>query len=246
MRLSERFDVERFGLRRFPYVTAVVFAVTAVMNLAQIAIPSLLHDLERTPAGLHAEWWSTDTSLFVQDGGVFGTASNLVFLVVIGAAAEQALARATWLFCYFGAGVACEFIGYVWQPVGGGNSIAICGLTGACALALFRSDERLPKWTPQALVIWCGVLGSTADSGSTILTVVSMLAAMGAALLIGVGMDKGIPVGAPVALAVLDTGIGLLGAHNIHGAALVVGVALAVLAAVALGQRPLSQIAALH
>ena len=61
---------ERFGLRRFPVVTAVVCAVTGASNVLQSLVPGMLARLERAPAGLHGEWWRTGTALFVQDGGV--------------------------------------------------------------------------------------------------------------------------------------------------------------------------------
>jgi membrane associated rhomboid family serine protease len=55
----------------------------------------------------------------VQDGGVAGTVSNLLFLLLLGAFAEQLLERRQWLLCYFGAGLAGELAGYAWQPRGG-------------------------------------------------------------------------------------------------------------------------------
>jgi membrane associated rhomboid family serine protease len=60
--------------------------------------------LQRTPQGLHGDWWRTLTSLFVQDGGVAGTVSNLAFLLVMGVLTEQVLAAWQWLVCYFGPG----------------------------------------------------------------------------------------------------------------------------------------------
>jgi hypothetical protein len=89
----------RFGFQRFPVVTAVVFAVTATVSVLGLALPSLLATLERAPAGLHGDWWRTFTALFVQDGGAAGTLSNLLFLLVMGALAEQFLERWQWLVC---------------------------------------------------------------------------------------------------------------------------------------------------
>jgi membrane associated rhomboid family serine protease len=127
----------KIGLRRWPVLTAIVFAVTAAVNFAQFAAPAVLTHLERTPAGRHGDWWRSGTSLFVQDGGAAGTISNLLFLVVVGVAAEQISARWAWLVAYLGAAAAGEAVGYAWQPTGGGNSIAVCGLAALIAIALW-------------------------------------------------------------------------------------------------------------
>jgi Cupredoxin-like domain len=66
----------RFGFRRLPVVTGVVFAVTATTSILQFAIPGMLEALQRTPQGLHGDWWRTFTALLVQDGGVAATASK--------------------------------------------------------------------------------------------------------------------------------------------------------------------------
>jgi len=81
-------------LTRPPVATSLIVAATAGMSVAQWLHPGLLPRLERTPAELHGQPWRILTSLFVQDGGVLGTLSNLAFLVVLGVAAEQVLALA--------------------------------------------------------------------------------------------------------------------------------------------------------
>ena len=99
----------RLGLRRFPVVTAVAFAVTAVTSVLGLAEAEVLAAWQRTPEGLHGDWWRSFTSLLVQDGGVPGTLSNLCFL---GALAEQVAGRWRWLVAYLGAGLTGELAGY--------------------------------------------------------------------------------------------------------------------------------------
>ncbi|MGW2185629.1 rhomboid family intramembrane serine protease [Streptomyces sp. NPDC001667] len=229
---------ERARLRRFPVVTAVVFAVTTAVNLLQFAVPDTLGDLQRTPAGLHGEWWRSVTSLFVQDGGVAGTVSNLLFLLLVGAVAEQVLSPSRWLSQYFGVGVVCEFVGYAWQPIGGGNSIAVCGLAGAAALALWRADARLPGWAVQVLLLWCGCMIGTLWSGALIPAIVACVAA---SALVRAGEERGVAVHRAAALVVPVVGVVLSIAENIHGAALLLGCALAMSAARA--RRPVSRTA---
>jgi membrane associated rhomboid family serine protease len=142
---------------RFPIVTAVVFVVTAVTSVLGLAVPGVLEALERTPQGLHGEWWWTFTALFVQDGGVLGTVSNLTFLALLGVLAERLVGPRWWLAAYFGAGLAGELAGYAWQPTGAGNSVAVCGLAGVLVVAL-AAGTRLPVLAPMAVLWWCGAL----------------------------------------------------------------------------------------
>ena len=146
---------QRFGFQRLPVATAVVFVITATTSVLGLVIPGMLKGWQRTPQGLHGDWWRTFTALFVQDGGVAGTISNLAFLLVLGAMAEQVLGAGRWLVCYFGAGLVGELAGYGWQPRGAGNSVAICGLAGALIVALLVG-ARAPRLAPVVLVYWCG------------------------------------------------------------------------------------------
>ena len=56
----------------------------------------------------------------MQDGGVVGTLSNLVFLLVMGVVAEQVLGAWRWLVCYFGVGLVgaliVALVGARWGP----------------------------------------------------------------------------------------------------------------------------------
>jgi membrane associated rhomboid family serine protease len=208
-----------------PRLTAAVFVPTAAMAVAQRAVPSLLDRLDRTPDALHGEPWRLATALLVQDGGVIGALSNLAFLAVIGAIAEQVLPRPRWMLHYAGVGVVAGLVATAWQPVGGGNSIAICAITGALVLAC-RADPSLPDPAPQALLIWCGALLGTL---SDVVAGPAIAVAVGAALLARRRREQGEPVLRPTALAVVATGLLLAVAPNIHGAALLAGTALSLL-----------------
>ncbi|HEY0542845.1 MAG TPA: rhomboid family intramembrane serine protease [Actinoallomurus sp.] len=219
---------ERLGLRRFPVATAAVFGVTALSNVLQVLVHGTLARLERTPAGLHGDWWRSVTSLFVQDGGVAGTLSNLAFLVAAGAIAEQVTSRRRWLLCYFGAGLAGELAGYAWQPYGGGNSVAICGLAGVVAVAAWRGDERLTGFAPAVLLVWCGAL---------LASLWYPLLALGVAAGVLTKARGGVPAGRWAALGALLTGAVMTAVEDIHGVALLAGLALAVLFAVTVRRR---------
>ncbi len=221
----------RCGLVRTPVVTMVIFAVTATVNAVQFAVPGTLSVLQRTPAGMHSDWWRSVTSLLVQDGGLFGTASNLAFLLVIGAVAEQVISRPRWVTCYLGAGLVGELFGYLCQPVGGGNSIAICGLAGAVTVAVILRSPAMPRGGTAALMLWLGALLSTWFPP---------LIAVG---ITGAGFVQNTEKrGAEATTIVVTTAVGvallLCAMRNIHGAALVTGLLIAASTA-ALSRRPI-------
>jgi membrane associated rhomboid family serine protease len=209
--------------RARPLVTVLVFAATATVNILQLTqFPSLLARLQRSPAGLQGEWWRTFSSLFVQDGGVRGTLSNLAFLLGLGIATERAVSRGRWLTAYFGAGLVGELAGYAWQGNGGGNSVAVCGLAGVVALALCRRNHKLPKFSAPAVLLWCGVLLSTWHYPLIAIGVVA------AALTPRLVRSRWRALGTLVVVVTSAVGLTLVTALNIHGAALLAGLVLAV------------------
>ncbi len=214
----------RAGLHKAPVLTVAVTALTLATALAQAADRGLLGRFERMHAELHGEPWRIGTALLVQDGGVLGAASNLAFLALIGAAAEQVLSWPRWLVQYVGVGLLSELVGYSWQPLGGGNSVAVCGLAGALAVACRRTDRRLPGYTVPVLLLWCCALIGTL-SAELALPAVGLAAA--AAALVMRRRERRETAQRYAAVGVLATGIVLAIAANIHGAALLGGIALA-------------------
>jgi hypothetical protein len=186
----------------------------------QVPFHELLTTLERTPAGLHRDWWRSATSLFVQDGGPWGTVSNLGFLLVIGAIVEQLTSRPRWLVAYFGAGLVGELAGYVWQPRGGGNSVAVCGLAGVLAIALLLADPRLVRHSSAVQLYWCAALLGTVAWPFTVVGV-------GAAMVADQRERSGGSATRPTAMLTLVTAIALTLNQNIHGVALLAGIAIA-------------------
>jgi membrane associated rhomboid family serine protease len=208
--------MDRLGLTRRPIVTAVVFGLTAIINAVQLAVPGVLGALERKPAGTHGQWWRWGTTFFVQDGGVYGTVSNLLFLVILGVLAEQVVTRPHWVLYYFGVGLIGQLFGYWWQPVGGGNSVAICGLTGVVTLAYFRRDPRLPGLSACAVMVWLAALLATWRFP---LLAVGLAGAWYVQFALPRGRDVSrLPFGAAIAVGVV-----LCTVRNIHGAALLGG-----------------------
>jgi membrane associated rhomboid family serine protease len=205
------------GLRRTPWLTAVVAGLTAVTSVVSVLQPAFLAAVERSPAGVHGEPWRWLTSLLGQDGGLFGTIGNLAFLVALGVAAEQVVGRWTWLGLYLGAGLVGQAAGYLWQPVGAGNSVAVCGLAGALVLLVVR--PHTPRWTGSALALWLGVLLA---SWWPPLVGIGLVAAVADRLLVPFpGRHRAVLL----AVSAVTAGI-LVALANVHGAALAAGLAL--------------------
>jgi len=119
---------------RLPWLTLGVFAVTAIVTVAMWAWPQIGTALERDPAMLHGEWWRFVTTWLVLTDGWTQVVVNNVALLVFGTIVERRIGRGWWVAGYVIAGLAGEVAGVFWQPVGGGNSVAICGLIGLFAI----------------------------------------------------------------------------------------------------------------
>ncbi|GHJ43021.1 hypothetical protein Cs7R123_03630 [Catellatospora sp. TT07R-123] len=132
-------------MRPIPRATAVVFALTAVPSLLQFAYPALETGLRRDPALIaDGQLWRLVTSSLVQDSGVPGTVSNLGFLLVLGWLAERAVGSGRWLL-FFAGGVALGQVGgLLFGIVGAGSSIGLCGLAGGTAVAAWHGRDPLP------------------------------------------------------------------------------------------------------
>jgi membrane associated rhomboid family serine protease len=222
-RADPTFVTQRMGLTRFPALTACVLVATAAVSASQFAEPAVLRVLERTPAGLSGEWWRSFTALFVQDGGLAGTIVNLAFLIVIGSIAEQVFDRLRWLLLYFIPALAGEFAAYAWQPIGAGNSVAVCGLAGGLILIMLTGAARVPRPTPIVMTCWIGLLAATIPEGSW-----AALAILAFGIpAVQIMRHQGWPADRIVAAAGLAEAIVMIFLRNIHGAAQFAGIVLA-------------------
>ncbi|MEV4578061.1 rhomboid family intramembrane serine protease [Nonomuraea jabiensis] len=200
-----------------PYTTAVVFVITAVPSLLQLAISGLEPALMRNPAAIaEGEWWRLGTALVVQDGGVLGTLFNLVCLAVLGYFAERAFGPARWLALYAAGAVAGEAAGYLLNDPGAGNSIAVCGLAGGLAVAACdRLGRALGAY--YALVLGASVVMGLGTWGVIVMVAV---AAAGSQL---VGKRERLPLWLFAAVAVPAAGV-LAALADLHGVALLSGI----------------------
>ena len=121
-----------------PSATMAVFLVTALATGLDLAYPTISRAVQRTPAALSGEWWRLVSPILVNPHGWKQIATNLSALIVVGAIAERQWGPRWWFAFYIGGGVVGEIAGLVWQPVGAGSSVAVCGLLGSVSVALLR------------------------------------------------------------------------------------------------------------
>jgi rhomboid protease GluP len=135
-------------------VFVVTSAVTAMMYLAW---PQLGPMLQRDPRMLGGEWWRFVTTWFVLTDGWTQIVVNSIGLLVYGTLVERAIGRLWWIVAYVGAGLAGEVAGIFWQPTGGGNSVAICGLIGLFSVWQAMSQRSSGPPRMAGVVVWGGI-----------------------------------------------------------------------------------------
>ncbi|WDR04926.1 rhomboid family intramembrane serine protease [Devosia rhodophyticola] len=129
----------------FPWMTLGTFAATAVFAALQYAVPELAPAFQREPSMLsEGEIWRFITALLVQVDGLGQIALNLVALMVAGLYVERHYSRFLWALAYVGGGLIGETAGIFWEPVGGGNSVAVLGLVGLGLVHLWRAASPMP------------------------------------------------------------------------------------------------------
>ena len=145
--------------RRLPRLTLVVFVLTLAVTAAMyLRWPELGPLLERDPKMLQGEWWRFVTTWFVLTDGWTQILINSLGLLVYGIATEREIGRGWWIVAYAVAGTAGEVAGIFWQPVGGGNSVAVCGLIGLHAVWRLGQTQLLPLNRFLETAVW-GALG---------------------------------------------------------------------------------------
>jgi len=209
-----------------------------VSGLVGLANPAWEENLRRDPALIaDGQWYRLATSLVVQDGGLFGLIFNVGTLLVLGVLAERRLGRWRWLVLYLGGAAAGQAMGYLAGTVGAGNSIANLGLAGG----LIAAFSRHRAWRIDAALstFFVGVIALTA-----LPTDESRLVGLVVAVLVGqylVVRREKFPRWVFLLIAVVAGGA-LTAAANLHGPAILAGLALgaAITGGVVVGPEPLA------
>jgi hypothetical protein len=146
---------------------------------------------------------------------------NLASLVLFGVLVELVLPRSAWFALYLSAGVVGQLLGYAWNPPGGGNSVAVCGLVGAIIAMLLLGRPTIPG--PVYLVAAyypAALLGLHVTN--QLVTIVATVAIVGLVALRG---NRLRPV---LAVLLIVEAVALTAYRDHHGAALLTGVVVAV------------------
>lgn len=151
---------------RLPWLTIAVFALTAIVTSAMLVWPAIGTVLERDPAMLsQGQVWRFVTTWLVQTDGWKQIGINFAGLAIYGALVETRVGRLWWAVGYVVAGLVGEVAGIFWQPFGGGNSVAICGLIGV--YSVWQTQQaRLGRQRFLGAATWVGIglwLTSRAD-----------------------------------------------------------------------------------
>src|SRR5512133_171158 len=207
----------RMGLRRPPVATAAVFVVTAAVSVLGLVRPEVLAALQRTRRG------STATG---------GGASRPCSCRTAGSPAPSPTSPSCWSWASWpsrcwgrGGGWSAtsgragrRAAGYAWQQRGAGNSVAICGLAGALILALL-AEAPVPRLAPVVLLYWCAALLAAHWGPALLLFVAAGVATQ-------VALARGLRVGRLAGVAAALAALVLLAARDLHGAAMVAGIAI--------------------
>ena len=143
---------------RAPWLTVGVFVVTSATTAAMyLRWPELGPMLERDPMMLTGEWWRFVSTWLVLTDGWSQIAINSLGLLLYGTFVERLIGRGWWAVAYVVAGLAGEVAGIYWQPVGGGNSVAICGLIGLFSVWQAAMPARGGPPPVIGAVVWGGI-----------------------------------------------------------------------------------------
>lgn len=143
--------------RNFPWLTLAVSAATLAVTAAMYWAPQIGTALERDPVMLQGQWWRFVTTWFVLVDGWTQILINSAGLLFYGVPVERMVGRGWWIVAYVVAGLVGEIAGILWQPVGGGNSVAICGLIGLFSVWQATSPGTAGPPKVLGVVVWGGL-----------------------------------------------------------------------------------------
>lgn len=163
-----------------PWTMISILIVTAIGTGLGMAYPAVLAVLERMPDTLQqGQWWRLITPLFVHDQGWSQIIFNAASLIVVGTAMERLVGSWRWLVLYFAGGLVGELVGFLWQPIGAGNSIACAGLMGGLFYLMLQSDTRIDAMPALYSLYFVAILTGQALSGTWGAVLLSVIAGAG-------------------------------------------------------------------
>ncbi len=222
--MKRRIDIAaELSLHPLPFLALLAIAVPAFFLIWMQFTPAILTVLQRDPqALLQGQWWRLFSPLLVDSDGWLQFVTVSIGFLCVGISAQHWLGWWHWLLLFFAGATAGEIMGYLWQPYGGGTSIALFGLIGGMVVFLLRRKQPFLFLTCLfALFEVVALVGS--DIGIIWLSV-GLYVIFAVLLRIFLIREGGL-----LALVWLANSVCLFGAvillvlHDIHGAALLAG-----------------------
>lgn len=133
-------------VRRPPRMTLIFCALTSLFLMLQLAHPPMLRTFQRDALRIEqGQWWRLVTALFFQDRWLAGGLTNIAALLLVGTRAEELLRPGEWVAIYWIGALIAEGVALRWQPLGAGNSVAVCSLAGSLIVARAPGEPSLPS-----------------------------------------------------------------------------------------------------
>jgi Rhomboid family len=131
--------------RQFPILTVVALTATAAVTATRLWTPDVMHALWRDPDELGAgQIWRLLSPVLVQsDGSAIVVLAVFALCGVIGELGERVFPPRRWIALYLLGALVGHGIGEVFQPDGGGTSVAFMGILGGLAVYALRSQNRV-------------------------------------------------------------------------------------------------------
>ncbi len=143
--MKRRIDIAaELSLHPLPFLALLAIAIPAFFLIWMQFTPAILTVLQRDPqALLQGQWWRLFSPLLVDSDGWLQFVTVSIGFLCVGISAQHWLGWWRWLLLFFAGATAGEIMGYLWQPYGGGTSIALFGLIGGMVIFLLRRRQPL-------------------------------------------------------------------------------------------------------
>jgi hypothetical protein len=222
--------LSEISLKPLPLLPLLAILLPALFLIWMHFSPTVLIAMQRDPSALSSgQWWRFISPLLIDSDGWIQFVTVSIGFICVGIPAQHLLGNWRWLLLFFAGAIAGELMGYLWQPYGGGTSIALFGLIGGMVIYLRHKQPVLFLTSMYTLCVVVALVGTDVRSTWLLLGMYVVLAVI---IRICFTRDDDLQT-----LIWMVNGICILGAvlllflHDIHGAALLAGMGVGVLLA---------------
>jgi membrane associated rhomboid family serine protease len=215
--------LSEISLKPLPFLALLAILLPGIFLIWMHFYPSVLAILERDSNGLSSgQWWRFTSPLLVDSDGWIQFLFVSIGFIFVGIPAQHYLGVWRWLLLFFAGALVGEFMGYLWQPYGGGTSIALFGLIGGMVIFMLRRKQPILFLT--SIYSICVVIALVCFDIENTWLLLGLYVMLAVLIRIALSREGGLRT-----LNWIVNGICLFGAllllflHDIHGAALLAG-----------------------